>query len=53
MPQETAARARLPHIPALNGLRGLAVAAVLLFHADVPGVPGGQFGVTVFFTLSG
>jgi peptidoglycan/LPS O-acetylase OafA/YrhL len=44
---------RLPQVPALNGLRGLAVAAVLLFHADVPWVPGGQLGVTAFFTLSG
>jgi peptidoglycan/LPS O-acetylase OafA/YrhL len=44
---------RLPHVPALNGLRGLAVAAVLLFHAGVGWLPGGQLGVTVFFTLSG
>lgn len=46
-------RVRLPYVPALDGLRGLAVAAVLLFHADVPGVPGGHLGVTAFFTLSG
>lgn len=46
-------RARLPYTPALDGLRGLAVAAVLLFHAEVPGVPGGHLGVTAFFTLSG
>ena len=46
-------RARLPYTPALDGLRGLAVAAVLLFHGEVPGVPGGHLGVTAFFTLSG
>jgi peptidoglycan/LPS O-acetylase OafA/YrhL len=45
--------ARLPHVPGLNGLRGLAVAAVLLFHAGLSWIPGGQLGVTVFFTISG
>jgi peptidoglycan/LPS O-acetylase OafA/YrhL len=52
--QETPARgARLPHVRGLNGLRGVAVAAVLLFHAGLSWIPGGQLGVTVFFTLSG
>ena len=44
---------RLPYSRALDGLRGLAVAVVLLFHADVPQVTGGHLGVTAFFTLSG
>ena len=40
-------------IPELDGLRGLAVAAVVVYHAW-PGVaPGGWLGVSVFFTLSG
>ena len=43
----------LPYLPALDGLRGLAVAAVLLFHADPGLLPGGHLGVSVFFTLSG
>jgi peptidoglycan/LPS O-acetylase OafA/YrhL len=51
--QDAADTARLPHVPGLNGLRGLAVAAVLLFHAGLTWIPGGQFGVTVFFTMSG
>ena len=44
---------RFAYQPALDGVRALAVAAVLLFHADVPGFGGGYVGVSVFFTLSG
>jgi peptidoglycan/LPS O-acetylase OafA/YrhL len=51
--EDTVRGARLPHVPGLNGLRGLAVAAVLLFHAGLTWIPGGQLGVTMFFTLSG
>ncbi|KAB3522866.1 acyltransferase family protein [Corynebacterium sp. zg254] len=41
------------YIPGLDGLRTLAVAAVILYHLHVPGVVGGLLGVGVFFTLSG
>jgi hypothetical protein len=34
-------------------LRAVAVVAVVLFHADVPGVGGGFVGVDVFFVISG
>ena len=43
----------LTHLPALDGLRGLAVAAVVLFHGDWPWAKGGFLGVSLFFTLSG
>jgi peptidoglycan/LPS O-acetylase OafA/YrhL len=44
---------RLLPEPALDGLRGLAVAAVVLYHGGATAVPGGYLGVSLFFTLSG
>jgi peptidoglycan/LPS O-acetylase OafA/YrhL len=41
-------------LPALDGLRGLAILLVLLCHLDVPLMAGaGAAGVTIFFVLSG
>jgi peptidoglycan/LPS O-acetylase OafA/YrhL len=50
---DTAPRtATLRHLPALDGLRGLAIIGVLLFHADGT-IKGGYLGVDLFFVLSG
>ena len=37
----------------IDGLRALAIVAVVLFHADVSGFAGGFVGVDVFFVISG
>lgn len=46
-------RPGLEYQPALDGVRALAIAAVLLFHGGLNWFPGGFLGVDVFFVLSG
>src|SRR5690349_24894433 len=43
----------LSYRPALDGVRALAVIAVLVYHGMPGWAPGGFFGVDVFFVLSG
>ncbi len=41
------------YLPSVDGLRALAVLAVLAYHLNLPWAPGGLVGVTVFFVISG
>ncbi len=44
---------RLPYLPGLDGLRAIAVIAVMIYHADHDWLSGGFLGVEVFFVISG
>ncbi|MET0143226.1 MAG: acyltransferase family protein [Ilumatobacteraceae bacterium] len=43
----------VPYLPGLDGLRALAVVAVMVYHAHASWLPGGFLGVEVFFVISG
>ena len=43
----------LKYRPDLDGIRALAVLAVIIFHIDAAWLPGGFLGVDMFFVLSG
>lgn len=49
----SSANSRSSFRPDIEGLRGLAVLLVVLFHSRVPGFDGGFVGVDIFFALSG
>lgn len=51
--EQTPTRPKSRYIPALDGLRTLAVVAVVLYHLNLTWEQGGLLGVTIFFVLSG
>ncbi|MCP3911363.1 MAG: acyltransferase [Actinomycetia bacterium] len=44
---------RMPYLGGIDGIRALAVLAVVAYHLDAAWMPGGFFGVEVFFAVSG
>lgn len=47
------APSKIGHVPAIDGLRAIAVLAVIAFHAEPTWLPGGLTGVDIFFAISG
>jgi peptidoglycan/LPS O-acetylase OafA/YrhL len=41
------------YLPGLDGMRAIAVIAVMIYHANADWLPGGYLGVEVFFVISG
>ena len=50
---DTAYISRVPYLPGLDGMRALAVVAVMVYHANSDWLPGGFLGVEMFFVISG
>lgn len=48
-----AAKRGIQYIPAIDGLRALAVIAVMFYHLGFTWIPGGFLGVDLFFVISG
>jgi peptidoglycan/LPS O-acetylase OafA/YrhL len=48
-----AATRGIQYIPAIDGLRAVAVIAVMLYHLGFTWIPGGFLGVDLFFVISG
>jgi peptidoglycan/LPS O-acetylase OafA/YrhL len=52
-PRATAYTQPVPYLPGLDGLRALAVIAVIVYHGNATWLQGGFLGVEVFFVISG
>ena len=52
-PPTTSPPVRLAYEPSLDGLRGLALMAIIVYHSGLDWAPGAFLSVSTFFTLSG
>ena len=50
---QSASLSKVPYLPGLDGMRALAVVAVMIYHASSDWLSGGFLGVEVFFVISG
>src|SRR5690606_31038346 len=53
MAYSNAVKKKTTYRPDIDGLRAVAVLAVVFFHIDPAWVPGGFVGVDIFFVISG
>jgi peptidoglycan/LPS O-acetylase OafA/YrhL len=53
LPDHGAHISSVPYLPGLDGMRALAVVAVMVYHANPSWLPGGFLGVEMFFVISG
>ncbi len=53
LPRPSVPISRVPYLPGLDGMRALAVVAVMIYHANSDWLAGGFLGVEVFFVISG
>jgi peptidoglycan/LPS O-acetylase OafA/YrhL len=53
VPEHGAHISAVPYLPGLDGMRALAVVAVMVYHANPSWLPGGFLGVEMFFVISG
>ena len=51
--RNSSGRVGIRHITSIDGLRAIAVTAVVLYHLGISWIPGGFLGVDLFFVISG
>jgi len=51
--KNTSGKIGIRHISSIDGLRAIAVTAVVLYHLGISWIPGGFLGVDLFFVISG